>query len=112
MSQNHSIYTLSLALTAAVAAQVFVDFTGALPVAGGNTAGATRTSGNPGDLVPVDRLGSAVVLAGAAITSGQRVQSDANGNAIPWVAGKVAVGVALEAAAAAGQTIEIDLIPN
>ncbi|WP_409574253.1 capsid cement protein [Salmonella enterica] len=52
-----------------------------------------------------------MVIAGAAITAGQRLQSDANGNAIPKAAG-VVVAVALEAASAQGQTIEVSLIPN
>lgn len=111
MSQNHSIFTLTLTATAAVSAQTFVDYTGATATAGGNTAGVARTSANPGDLFPADILGTAVVIAGAAITAGQRLQSDANGNAIPKAAG-VAVAVALEAASAAGQTIEVQLIPN
>jgi hypothetical protein len=112
MSASHSIYTISLTATAAIKAQTLVDFTGATALAGGNTAGVARTSGNYGDLVPVDRLGSSVVLAGAAIAAGSRVQSDANGNVIPWVTGKVAVGVAMEPAVNAGQAIECDLIPN
>lgn len=111
MSQNHSIYRLSVKATAAVIAQTFIDFTGATAAAAGNTAGVACTDGAVGDLVPTDRLGSAVVIAGAAITAGERLEVDANGHAVPHNAG-VIVAVALEAAAASGQTIEVDLIPN
>ncbi|ULU26599.1 capsid cement protein [Dyella terrae] len=111
MSQNHPVLTLTLQATAAVNAQTFVDYTGATSAAGGNAAGVARTNANPGDLFPADTLGTTVVIAGAAITAGQRLQSDANGNAIPKAAG-VAVAVALEAASAQGQTIEVSLIPN
>jgi hypothetical protein len=112
MSQNHSIYTLTLVATAVVVAQTLVDFTGATAAAGGNTAGAARTSANVGDLFPVDRLGSSVLIAGAAVAAGQRVQSDANGNVVPHTGTNVVVGVAMEAALAAGAAIEVDLIPN
>lgn len=111
MSQNHSILTLTLVASGAVAPQTFVDFSGAQTTAGGNTAGVSRTAANPGDLFPVDVLGTAVVIAGAPIAAFQRLQSDANGNAVPKSSG-VAVAVALEAASAAGQAIEVHLIPN
>lgn len=114
MSQKHSLLTLSIAAAAAnQAALVFVDFNGALPAAGGHTAGVVRAPGVAvGDLLPVDVLGTTVVTAGATITAGERLESDANGNAVPWVSPNVAVAVALEAAAAAGATIEVALIPN
>lgn len=111
MSQNHSIYRITVVATAAVVAMTFIDFTGATAVAAGNTAGVACTAGNAGDLVPTDRLGSAVVTAGAAITAGQRVEVGANGFAVPHNTG-VVVGVAREAATASGQAIEVDLIPN
>lgn len=114
MSQKHSLLTLSIAAAAAnQAALVFVDYTGALPAAGGHTAGVVRAPGvNVGDLLPVDVLGTTVATAGAAITAGQRLQADASGNVVPWVSPNVAIAVALEAAAAAGATIEVNLIPN
>jgi hypothetical protein len=119
MSQKHSLLTLSIAAAAAnQAALVFIDYNGALPAAGGHTAGVVCAPGvNVGDLLPVDVLGTSVVTAGAAITVGQRVMSDANGNAVPWVAGvspavNYVAGVALEAAAASGATIEIAIVPN
>lgn len=111
MSQNHPVLTLTLQASATITAQTFVDYTGAPATAGGNAAGVARTSANAGDLFPADTLGTAVVIAGAAINAGQRLQSDANGNAIPKAAG-VVLAVALEAASAAGQTIEVNLIPN
>jgi hypothetical protein len=111
MSQNHSIYRLSVTATAAIVALTFIDFSGATATAAGNTAGVACTDGAVGDLVPTDRLGSAVVTAGAAITAGQRLEVGATGYAVPHNAG-VIVAVALEAASAAGQTIEVDLIPN
>jgi len=57
-------------------------------------------------------LGTTVATANAAIAVGQRLEVDAAGNVGPWVSPNVAVAVALEAAAAAGATIEVSLIPN
>lgn len=111
MSQNHSVFTLSIKAAATLAAMTFVTYLGATASAAGNTAGVVRTDGASGDLVPVDILGTARVIAGGAVAAGAHVQSDAAGKAIT-LAGGVAVGVALEAATAAGQVIEVALIPN
>lgn len=53
--------------------------------------------------------GIAKVVAGAAITAGSRVQSDGNGAAITLAAG-VSAGIALFAAAAAGEVIPVALV--
>jgi hypothetical protein len=114
MSQNHSLLTLTIPAAAAnQAALVFIDWNGALPAAGGHTAGVVRAPGvNVGDLLPVDILGTTVATANAAIAAGQRLEVDAAGNVGPWVSPNVAVAVALEAAPAAGATLEVALIPN
>lgn len=111
MSQNHAVFTLSVKATAAVLAFTFVGYTGATAPAAGNTAGVARTDGAIGDLVPVDILGTAMVKAGAAVAAGARLEVDASGRAVTLAAGK-AVAVALEAATAADQVIEVALIPN
>ena len=106
-----ALLTMPIRLTATVVAQRFVTTLGAYPTAGGATKGVTRTAGVAGDLVPVDSQGTAVVEAGAAVTVGATIQSDATGRAIPYAAGSK-VGVALTAGAAAGALIEVELIPN
>lgn len=63
-----------------------------------------------GDLVGVRFVGAGSVIgvtAGAAITAGQEVQSDANGQAIPLAAGK-SLGIAV-ATAAVNETAQIAL---
>lgn len=111
MSQNHSVFTLSIKATATLVAMTLVTFLGATASAAGNTAGVVRTDGVAGDLVPVDILGTARVIAGGAVAAGARVEADAAGKAVTHASG-VPVGVALEAATASGQVIEIALIPN
>lgn len=109
---NIPTLTLSVAAAAALSANRFVTATGAVPAAGANVLGVTRTSaGAAGDLVPVDADGTALVEAGAAIAAGAAVETDASGKALTKNTGAT-VARALQAATAAGQLIEVRLIPN
>lgn len=111
MSQNASVLALSVIAAAAITAQTFVTPGGAVATAAGNAFGVARSDGAVGDLVPVDVLGTAVVTASGAIAAGASVEVGSSGQAATHSAGKV-VGIALEAAAAAGDEIEVFLIPN
>jgi hypothetical protein len=111
MSQSHSILTLSIAAAAAITALTFVDATGNVATAAGNALGVARSDAAIGDMIPVDTLGTTQVTASAAIAAGARIQVAAGGQAATYAAGKI-VGIALEAAAAAGDVIEVFLIPN
>jgi len=111
-AQAISLLTLSLTLTGAATANRFVTAAGAQAGADANTLGVTRTTGAIAEKVPVDILGTAVVEAGAAVAAGATVKSDSTGRAITWVTSGAKVGLALEAASAAGQFIEVLLIPN
>jgi hypothetical protein len=110
--QNISLLTLPLVLTAAIAAARFATPAGAQAGADANTLGVSRSTGAIGEKVPVDVLGTAVVEAGAAVTAGATLKSDATGRAITWVSSGAKVALALETATAAGQFIEVLLIPN
>jgi len=111
-TQNLALLTLTLALTGAVTANRFVTASGALAGADANTLGVSRVSGVSGEKAPVDVLGTAVVEAGAAVSAGATIKSDSTGRGITWVTSGAKVGLALEAATAAGQMIEVLLIPN
>lgn len=111
MSQKISLLSLSVIAAAALSAERFVTTSGAYPAAGGNADGVTQTDAASGDLVAVDVAGTAIVVASAAIAKDAYVQSDATGQAVTQTSG-VAVAKALEAAAAAGDRIEVLLIPN
>lgn len=113
MSQNFtSLLALTVMAASAIAANRFVTPAGAQAGADANTLGASRSAAASGEKLPVDVLGTAVVEAGAAVTAGATVKSDASGRAIPWATSGAKVGVALEAASAAGQLIEVLLVPN
>ncbi|MBK8638036.1 MAG: DUF2190 family protein [Chromatiaceae bacterium] len=110
--QSLSLLTLTLTLSGTVTPRRFVTSTGAQTGADGNAIGVARLGGVSGDKVPVDVLGTAVVEAGAAIAVGATLKADASGRAITWVTAGGRLGVALEAAAAAGDLIECLLLDN
>lgn len=113
MSHSFSpILTLTVAATAAITANRFITSGGAVPAADANALGVARSGGVSGDKIPVDVLGTAVVESGAAVTINSAVKTDASGRAINWVTSGQRLGVALEAASAAGQFIEVLLFNN
>ena len=111
-AQSIALLTLPLVLASACAAQRFVTAAGEPAGADDNTLGVTRTSGAAFDAVPVDVLGTSVVQAGAAIAKGDTLKADADGCAITWATNGAKVAIALQAASAAGQPIEVLLLPN
>lgn len=113
MSQQFtSILTITIPATATVSANRFLGIGGALCAADATAIGVTRIGGVSGDKLPVDVLGTAVVESGAAVTAGVAVKSDSTGRAIAWVTSGNRCGIALDAATAAGQFIEVLLLTN
>lgn len=107
-----SILCLTRTAAATLAAMRFVEADGTYPAAGGAALGVTRTDAVSGDLIPVDVLGTVPVIAGGAVAINQPVKVDAQGRVLTHDSTNVKVGVALTAATAAGQEVEIFLIPN
>lgn len=112
MSQSLPLLTLSLSLAGTVAACRFVTPAGLQAGADANTLGVARSSGISGERTPVDAIGTAIVETGAAIARGATLKVDATGRAIPWATSGARVAIALETAAAAGDMIEVLLLPN
>lgn len=110
--QNISVLALTLAAAGTIAANRFITPAGAQAGADANTLGVCRQAAVAADKVTVDVLGTAVVEAGAAVSAGASLKSDASGRAITWASSGAKVGIALEAATGAGQMIEVLLIPN
>lgn len=111
-AQSISLLALSVLAAGTVSAARFVTPGGAQAGADANTLGVSRFAAVAGERLTVDAYGTAVVEAGAAIAAGATVKSNATGQAITWASAGAKVAVALEAAAAAGQMIEVLLIPN
>lgn len=108
---NISTLTLSIKASATLAANRGVTVAGAVPAAGANVIGFTRTAAASGDLVPTDADGTVLAEAGAAISAGAALEVDNQGRVITKNTGAT-VGRALAAAGAAGDVIEIRFIAN
>ena len=110
--QNTPLLALTKTASATIAANRFVTFAGAQVGADANALGVCRQAAVSGDSITVDVLGTAVVESGAAITAGDTLKSDSTGRAITWATSGAKIGLALQAATAAGQFIEVLLISN
>lgn len=112
MQGHYSVVTLTIAATATIAANRFVLVTGALPSAGGQAHAVTRVAAVSGDLMPCDAVGTAIVEAGGVIAVGGACKVAATGKVLAHDSTNTKVGVALTAAAADGDLIEVLLIQN
>lgn len=112
MTPSISVLNLTVLAAATLAASRFVTALGAYPSAGGSAHGVTRSSGVSGDLLPVDVMGTAEVEAGGTVTAGSAVMVDNTGRVVDQTSTNVKVGRALTGATAAGQFVEVFLIPN
>lgn len=112
MKQSIPLLTLTQALTATVAANRFTTVAGIQTAADLNALGVSRVGGVSGEKIPLDVLGTTIVEAGAAVAAGATLKSDSTGRGITWVTSGARLGIALEAAAGAGELIEVMLIPN
>lgn len=108
---SNALLCITRTASATLSALRFVTAAGGYPTAGGTALGVTRTSAVNGDLIPVDVLGTTVVESGGAVAVGP-VKVDATGRVLTHDATNVKVGLALNAVAAAGQQVEVLLIPN
>lgn len=111
MSQYRAILTLPILAAVALTAHRFVTPTGGVPAAGANTLGVTNADAASGEQAPIIYLGTAIVEASDAIAAGAAIETTGDGRAVTKSTG-VAVARALQAATAAGQFIEVALIPN
>lgn len=109
--QSIAILSLPVPATGTIVANRFITHAGAQTGAAARALGVARYAGVSGDMILSDVLGTAVVEAGAAIAAGAQVESDSSGRAVTKSAGAT-LGAALQAASAAGDLIEVLLIPN
>ncbi|EFN7273592.1 DUF2190 family protein [Escherichia coli] len=107
------ILTTTVTAGAALTQQRFVGADNAPCQAGAAVLGVAEVDAGAGDVTPVSVLGIMAVEAGAAITRGQAVQSDASACAVPQTAATadtaagISAGIALDDATAAGEVIRI-----
>ncbi len=111
MSQFTPVLTLPIIAAGAIVADRFVSVAATQAGAAANTLGVARSNAASGAPLPVDVMGTAIVEAGAAVAQYALLETNASGQAVTRSAGPI-VGRALQAATAAGQRIEVLLIPN
>lgn len=108
---SFEVFSHSVVAAAALINARAVTAAGALPAAAGRCLGFARFDAPIGTRVTVAVLGATVAEAGGVIAAGAALELDALGRVVTKAAG-VTVGSALNAAAAAGDKIEIVLIAN
>lgn len=97
--------------SAAITQYAAVSGAGAIAAAGARAAGFAQTAGAIGERVPLTTVGTAVAISGAAIAVDAALEVGAAGAVITKATGAT-VGRALTAATAAGQQVEVLVIPN
>jgi len=108
-----SLLTLTVLATGALTANRFVGHGGATAAAAGNALGVSRTAAAIGERAPVDVIGTTVVETGGALAAGALIEVDASGRAVTKSAGVAVARLAPgETASAAGQFVEVILLPN
>ena len=112
MRQSQPILLLTLIAAAAIAEFRFITAAGAVSGIGDHSAGVTQFAADAaGDAVPVAALGTSVVETGDAFAADVLLEADADGKAIPFVAGP-ALARSLEVSGGAGEFVEVILLPN
>jgi hypothetical protein len=111
--QSQPLLALALTATGAIAVHRFVGPGVTQAAAAAGTWGVARMPAATGDTITVDALGTAVVETGGAIADGALIETDADGRAVSKTSGPaVARALPGQAATAAGQFIEVLLLPN
>lgn len=106
------ILTIGLTASAAIAQFQPVTAAGAPAVAAGNAVGFARMAVASGERVPVTTLGTTIAIAGAAIAAGALVEVHTTVTQVVTKSAGVSIGRALTAASAAGDQIEVLILPN
>lgn len=106
MLSSISILELTRIAAADISAHGFVGFDGRMAGDGAAVLGVAKTDAKAAAAFGVDVLGAIDMIAGAAISAGDTVQSNAQAQPIPKAAGAPA-GVALTDAANPGDVVKI-----
>lgn len=106
MKTQTVILTTSVMAVTDLAVRRFVGFDGNVCASGAKALGVVDAETAADSMVPANVLGVILVEAGAALTAGSEIQSDATGRAIVKTTG-AGNGFAWDAATAAGDLIRI-----
>lgn len=111
MQPTYSLLPETVVASATVVGGRFVSQAGGYPTANAPAFGVTRSDGASGDLLPVDVMGTTEVTVAGPVAVGDAIKAAADGRAEVAGASDLAVARAMSAATAAGQSIKVLLIP-
>lgn len=109
---NTALLTIGLPIAATIAQYQPLTATGAAASAAGNAVGFAQVAGVSGDRLPVVVAGTSIAIAGAAIAAGALVEVHTTVTQVVTKSAGVSIGRALMAASAAGDQIEVLIIPQ
>jgi hypothetical protein len=109
MKTEQPILITSIEAKVNLAKNLFIAFDGNICGNGAKALGVCNSESDLGEMTPVSSVGIALVLSGAAVVQGAKIQSDASGKAITFASGE-ANGYALDAATGADELIRIKLV--
>jgi len=113
MKQSTPLLALTMVASGVIVSNRFVTPAGAVAGAGVNAQGVADSAAAIGARFTATVLGTEIVEAGAAIAAGALIETDATGRAITKAAGVSVARLAPgEVATAAGQFVEVILLPN
>lgn len=112
MQGNIALLTKSFTAASTLAQFQPVSAAGLAVAAGAAAIGTANVSAVTGDLYPVTIMGTCLMVAGAAIVVGALVEVHTTVSQVVTKSAGVGIGRALSAANAAGDFIEVMLIPN
>lgn len=112
MQGNIALLTKSFTAAGTLAQFQPIKADGTAAVAAGNAIGSANISAVAADLYPAVVMGTCLMVAGAAIAAGALVEVHTTVTQVVTKSAGVSIGRALSAAGAAGDFVEVLLIPN
>ena len=103
------ITTIQAAADFSDSKNIFIGFDGDTCGNGAKALGVLNANTDQDEQAPILSIGIALVLSGAALSAGAKIQSDASGKAITFSSGE-ANGYALDTASGADELIRVKLI--
>ncbi|MCP4105485.1 MAG: DUF2190 family protein [Desulfobacteraceae bacterium] len=109
---EHPEGIITITAAAPIIGKLFVGYNGEHTEAGESARGVAYYNADEGRPVAIVTGGTSLVTVGAPVEAGDEIASDAMGRAVPAATGNMINGIAVTAAAAANDEIEMQLRVN
>lgn len=108
MKTEQPILITSIEAKVNLAKNLFIAFDGDICGNGAKALGVCNAETDLGEMAPITSLGIALVISGAAVAQGAKIQSNASGKVITFAAGE-SNGFALDASTGVDELIRVKL---